>query len=326
MLTPSDIYLILVIAIVLALIWHVLVGDHKSNYPHLKQINRSIKAIHHQLPPALIRSFSESVDPTKIFNPSERDPVIATNKLAIQLIRYLKLPYCRVFVSFKAGLPCAGRVELTSSNDYFVELKSQHKNNPIEIAGIIAHEITHILLYRERLWFPIELENELLTDTTSAYLGVGWLTLNAYSAFTTIGASSSKTIHVEHKLGYLTPAEFGYVLGKRALWFKEQSGQFLTSPAAKRAFKKGFRKACAAYNQAPLEDRSLLASWLYHWNLYIHQKQRLSALKLGGANYKFEAEKIVFDCPACSQKLRLPIQKTVTATCSNCKSQLKCKT
>jgi DNA-directed RNA polymerase subunit RPC12/RpoP len=36
--------------------------------------------------------------------------------------------------------------------------------------------------------------------------------------------------------------------------------------------------------------------------------------------------KVVFECPACSQKLRLPIKKKTEARCGACQSFFKCQT
>lgn len=73
-----------------------------------------------------------------------------------------------------------GRVELTPENEYLVELHTRYKEDPRDVAAILAHEITHVFLYRAGLWLPNEYDNEILTDTASTYLGVGWLGLNAF--------------------------------------------------------------------------------------------------------------------------------------------------
>jgi hypothetical protein len=64
-------------------------------------------------------------------------------------------------------------VELSQSNEFFVELQSQHRFAAKAIAAILAHEVAHIFLHRCGVRFPDEFENEVLTDTTAVYVGFG---------------------------------------------------------------------------------------------------------------------------------------------------------
>ena len=154
-----------------------------------------------------------------------------------------------------------GRVELTPENEYLVELHTRYKEDPRDVAAILAHEITHVFLYRAGLWLPNEYDNEILTDTASTYLGVGWLGLNAFrvteSQQPSVNPGQVYIQWKEERLGYLTPEEFGYVLGKRAITFQENMDGLITSSAARKAFQNGFHKAKSEYRQPPLKSAVL---------------------------------------------------------------------
>ena len=79
-------------------------------------------------------------------------------------------------------------------------------------------------LHRLDLSLPGTRDNEILTDTAAAYLGAGWLLLDAYREH---GPFSQK-------LGYLTPEEFGYVLAQRAAVLRRGPGAVVHQPAGVR--------------------------------------------------------------------------------------------
>ncbi|MBD1908886.1 hypothetical protein H6F53_25930 [Trichocoleus sp. FACHB-832] len=305
-------------------------------YPNLERVKASIKALYKHFSLQDIYSFSSSISPKEISMTCREDPVITAHRLAGVIVRHLKLPEGSILVSYRKSLKHAGQVELTPENEYLVELNARYKENQQDIAAILSHEITHVFLYRAGLLFPNNYDNEILTDTASVYLGIGWLILNAYRLKETQESNSFGQSYIryqEEQLGYLRPEEFGYVLGKRTINFKEQVNGFLTSSAAKEAFQRGFQRARMEYQRPPMKNCGLLKRMLYRWN----QRRIVSASRSGDLKglsrpfegYQFDVSdeiKVVFECPVCSQKLRLPIYKNILANCSICQSSFKCKT
>jgi hypothetical protein len=233
-----------------------------------------------------------------------------------------------------------GRVELTPEDDYLVDLQTKYRNNHRDIAAVLAHEVTHVFLHRHGIRFPDTLENELLTDTAAVYLGVGWLCLNAYRVtvdrqerYISPNMREVRTTTTEERLGYLTSDEFGYVLGKRSLAFGETVDSSITSQAARSALVKGSKLAVGDHRSAPVVGCSWWRRWGYSWNrryiLNVHRKSGLTGLSRRFGGYQFEvmdSMRVIFECPVCSQKLRLPTEKRVVARCSVCETTIDCST
>ena len=306
-------------------------------YPNLERVRKSLKLLYKHFPNHTLHSFTKSILPRDISIKSEEDPVIAAHRVAGAIVRHFNLPQGSILVNYRQSMEHPGRVELTPENEYLVELHTRYKEDPRDVAAILAHEITHVFLYRAGLWLPNEYDNEILTDTASTYLGVGWLGLNAFRVTESQQPSVNPgQVHIqwkEERLGYLTPEEFGYVLGKRAITFQENMDGLITSSAARKAFQKGFHKAKSEYRQPPLKKCSFAKRVLYWWNQkYIRKLNRTSGLEglsRSFAEYQFDVSdevKVVFECPVCSQKLRLPVKKNIQARCRVCQSSFECKT
>jgi hypothetical protein len=259
--------------------------------------------------------------------------------LAGNIARHLQLPTGCIIVNFRE-MKEPGRVELTAKDPYIVDVHSRYKINHRDIAAILAHEITHVFLHRHGIGFPNTEEDEILTDTTSVFLGVGWLGLNAYRVTKDRqvrgGWFSPREVRVtttEERLGYLTPSEFGYVLAKRSLAFKERSDRLLTSRAAVQAYRNGAQYARREYRCPPLSR----CGWLDRVKYYSNRRNIRRANGLRGLNgmsrhfrgYRFDfsdAMRVIFGCPECGQELRLPTDKSVQARCPVCKTSFECKT
>ena len=307
-----------------------------GTYPNLERIKTSIKALYKHFSSQNIHSFSPSISPDKISIITGEDPVITAHRLASTIVSYLKLPEASILVNYRASLENPGQVELTLENEYLVELNARYKYNQCDIAAILAHEITHVFLYRAGLFFSNTYDNEILTDTASVYLGIGWLNLNAYRFTQTTQINSwgqEYILYQEERLGYLTPEEFGYVLGKRSINFKESMDGLITSYAARKAFQRGFKRAKLEYRLPPMKNCDSIARLLYRWNkkriVSGHQDENIKNLSFSFDGYQFDISKgikIVFECPVCSQKLRLPVNmKNIVAHCSVCQSSFNCE-
>jgi hypothetical protein len=272
--------------------------------------------------------------------PSNEDTIIAVQRIASNIAQHLHLPVGSILVNFRPSLQHAGQVELTSEDDYLVELHTRYRDDDRDIPAILAHELTHVFLHRAGLRFPITHDNEILTDTTAVYMGIGWMCLNAYrktvehhqsSMGATLGQVNTATR--EEKLGYLTPEEFGYVLAKRCLALNEKVDHLLTSTARK-AYKNGLRMAIADYKRAPLSrcgfGKRILYLWHRRYIQNVSKKSRLNGSSREFNGYRFDVSetiKVAFDCPVCFQKLRVPIAKgKIAVQCSVCGTALNCRT
>lgn len=142
----------------------------------------------------------------------------------------------------------AGRVTLGAwqRDEYFVEIDSWIVARRRDLGAVLAHELTHVFLQHHDLRY----EDEILTDTTAVYLDVGWPLLNAYRAGYAYSYSDPDTY--SQRLGYLSPEEYGYILGRRAIRFGEDPLPLLTSIDGQRAYKQGYAPALCDWDVPPL--------------------------------------------------------------------------
>ncbi|MEC4020273.1 hypothetical protein [Streptomyces sp. H27-D2] len=293
-------------------------------FPHLETVRAAVTALYKRLSYDTVQTFSASVVPADVAFADHDDLHLGVQRVAKAMVRHLRLPDARVIVSFRDMLH-AGNVELAAGPEYFIELNSRFKTHREDIGAALAHEVTHVYLHRLGLAFPGTRDNEILTDTAAAYLGAGWLLLDAYRQ----SATSSQ------KLGYLTPEEFGYVLAKRAQLFGEDPAIWFTSPQAYEAYVKGRDRALRDERQPPLTAAGRAGPRRY-------AKERRSAQNAqrdGGAavalapsadgGYAFEGRaplRVSFPCPTCHQRIRVPVQGRMRARCALCRTVLDCDT
>jgi hypothetical protein len=135
------------------------------------------------------------------------DPAIRTQNLARRLAQHYHIKLSTIVVSFNSALPVPARIEISSSLDFFIELRSEYRDKPRAIMAILAREIAHIFLHQAGIRFHPEFENEVLTDTTAAYLGCATTLLNGTQTTCTnvktnfLGTSIENTIR---HFGYIT--------------------------------------------------------------------------------------------------------------------------
>ncbi|MEV8479589.1 hypothetical protein [Streptomyces sp. NPDC051173] len=280
-------------------------------FPHLDTVHAAITALYKRLSYDTVHSFAASVLPVDVAFSDDENPYLGVQRVAGAMVRHLRLPDARMIVSFRE-MRHAGSVELAAGPEYFIELNSRFKTHRKDIGAALAHEVMHVYLHRLDLGFPGTRDNEILTDTAAAYLGSGWLLLDAYRE------SSVST----QKLGYLTPEEFGYVLAKRALAFGEDPAPWFTSPQAYDAYVKGVARARRDGQRPPLAAAGRLGRHRY-------ARDRRSAHSSPAGGYAFEGHdplRVSFPCPTCHQRLRVPVQGRLRARCGLCGSVLDCDT
>jgi len=82
-----------------------------------------------------------------------------------------------------------GNIDLsTSGNEVFIEIDNQTMQFPDAISATLCHEVCHKWLQYHGIASPIEIENEILTDITTVFLGLGKIMLNG-----------SKVMNVRHE-------------------------------------------------------------------------------------------------------------------------------
>ncbi|GGV50818.1 hypothetical protein GCM10010277_45760 [Streptomyces longisporoflavus] len=307
-------------------------GPVVHGYPHLETVRSAITALYKRLSYDTVHTFETSIAPADVAFSDQDDLHLGVQRVAREMVRHLRLPDARVIVSFRE-MEHAANVELTAGPEYFIELNDRFRTHRRDIGAALAHEIMHVYLHRLDLAFSGTRDNEILTDTATAYLGAGWLLLDAYRE----DSASSQ------KLGYLTPEEFGYVLAKRAFAFGEAPETWFTSPQAYSAYTKGLAQARRDEQQPPLTA----AGWAGRRR---YAKDRRYALEhgSGGAGpgsrdgaYSFSREsggvprgpsggsvplRVSFPCPTCRQRIRLPVRGRMRARCTLCRSVLECDT
>ncbi|MGW2653529.1 hypothetical protein ACWC1D_07685 [Streptomyces sp. NPDC001478] len=297
-------------------------GPHGSpvvhGFPHLDTVRSAITALYRRLSPDGVRRFAPSLAPVEAAFADTDDLHLGAQRVARAMVRHFRLPDARVIVAFRS-MEHAGSVELAAGPEYFVELNDRFRTHRRDIGAALSHEVTHVLLHRLGLEFPGTRDNEILTDTAAAYLGAGWLLLDAFRQ----DAVSSQ------KLGYLTPEEFGYVLAKRAMAFDEDPSPWFTSPQAYTAYTEGRARALRESAQPPLTA----AGWAGR-RRYAKDRRHAQDHPGGGSSlgvpYAFEAGadglRVAFACPTCHQRNRVPVRGRVRARCALCRTVLDCTT
>lgn len=287
-------------------------------FPHLDTVRSAITALYRRLSADGVQQFAPSLAPAEAAFADTDDLHLGAQRVARAMVRHFRLPDARMIVAFRS-MEHAGSVELAAGPEYFVELNDRFRTHRRDIGAALSHEVTHVLLHRLGLEFPGTRDNEILTDTAAAYLGAGWLLLDAFRE----DAVSSQ------KLGYLTPEEFGYVLAKRAEAFDEDPSPWFTSPQAYTAYTEGRALALRERARPPLTA----AGWAGRRR---YAKDRRYAQDHPGAAaspdvpYAFEAGadglRVAFACPTCHQRNRVPVRGRVRARCALCRTVLDCTT
>ncbi|MFI1163742.1 hypothetical protein ACH4UM_09030 [Streptomyces sp. NPDC020801] len=293
-------------------------GPVEHGYPHLETVRASITALYKRLSYDTVQTFATSVAPADVAFCDTDDLYLGAQRVARELVRHYRLPDARLIVGFRE-MKHAANVELAAGPEYFVELNDRFRTHRRDIGAALAHEVTHVYLHRLDLSFPGTRDNEILTDTTAAYLGAGWLLLDAFREH---GAASQK-------LGYLTPEEFGYVLAKRALLFGEDPSTWFTSPQAYEAYVRGMAQAHQDGQQPPLTA----AGWAGR-RRYARDRRHAQAhgpFAHPGVPYSFttagqEPLRVSFPCPTCRQRIRVPVRGRMRARCALCRTVLECDT
>ncbi|MYS35355.1 hypothetical protein K388_02364 [Streptomyces sp. KhCrAH-43] len=290
----------------------------EHGFPHLDTVRSAITALYRRLSVDGVERYAASLAPVEAAFADADDLHLGAQRVARAMVRHYRLPDARMIVAFRS-MEHAGSVELAAGPEYFVELNDRFRTHRRDIGAALSHEVAHVLLHRLGLEFPGTRDNEILTDTTAAYLGAGWLLLDAFR----------EDAVTSQKLGYLTPEEFGYVLAKRAMLFGEDPSPWFTSPQAYTAYTEGRARALRDTEQPPLTA----AGWAGR-RRYARDRRYASehpgAGVAPGVPYAFEAGgdglRVAFSCPTCLQRNRVAVRGRVRVRCALCRAVLDCTT
>ena len=239
----------------------------------------------------------------------ETDPILFTIDLTSYIVDKINLPKGEIIPSFVSLNNCAGSVELSHNNVYFVKIDICYKNNKDAIAGILAHEISHVWLYKYNLYnYFSELytntnDNERLTDLISIFLGMGVLVLNTINLKVEADTDDiirdlrfKKYKEIKH---YLTFEEIGY-----AMWL------FIREKVKND------------------EELSKLKNYINSNGLFLLNKYE-NLIKKREKLYCFNKQigSFIIICKKCFQKLRIPAFKNIIIVkCPICDSEFSVNT
>lgn len=288
-------------------------------FDHLNVVLKSIHELYRAFGAEKLKSFASDFVLGTSADEVRTDPIIGTQHLARRIAGHYRLPVTTVIVSYSSSLLPPGRVELSQSNEFFVELQSQYSGDPKPVAAILAHEVAHILLYRCGVRFPDQFENEVLTDTTAVYLGFGPTILNA--ATETKNYLPNKVVQTRtHHFGYLSLDEFGYIQAKRDDLFGRNSDTSIDPGLPKSGFGFGRRRLNTERKKRPYAPPALprVSSFIERVRKKLSPRPPQPARPQTGTS-------LTFPCACCSQDLRIPLLgKQLTVRCPVCDSRLTC--
>jgi hypothetical protein len=280
----------------------------RSSFPNLQTIRRSISHLYSKFGAEFVEGFRTDFNASSDNPRYKGDGLLATQKLASDIVSHFHIPSTTVLVTYSRSLKPPGRVELSSSNEVFVELQEQYRGNFNAVLGILAHEIAHIVLHKSGIEFSATQENEILTDTTAALFGMGVSILNATIDDTEYGYNYSRTRY-QH-FGYLTPSEFGYIVARRDYIYQRDSSKAIRLEKLVAAYNTGKQQLLREHSARPFRKRP------FYQRLF-HKRPSNSAFQL--------SDDIIFPCPRCCKSLRIPsLYKTLAAKCPVCHSSYTC--
>ena len=286
-------------------------------FPHLETVRAALTALYRRLPYETLRGWDASVPPAEVALADDEELHPGVERVAAALVDHYRLPRARILVTFRE-MTHAATVELAQGPEYVVELNSRFRSHRRDIGAALAHEVAHILLHRLDLRVGNLAEDEILTDTVAAYLGAGWLLLDAFR----------QDALTSQKLGYLTPEEFGYVLAKRAALHGEDPSVWFTSPQAYEAYVRGRALAERDERRPPLRTAGRGDRLRYAADRRLVLAGRRPGTK-PRAGYLLDAgppPRVTFRCPTCLARLRLPLSGPLRARCGVCRRVLECDT
>jgi len=279
-----------------------------SEFKHIRLIQKALHAIHSVMKASDIREDWPSFKVPEIKYPDRSEEIIFIQKIATLIAAHYRLSNKTFIVNFNSNLDAAARVEISRSDQIFIEYNHTGQINMVDLWPTMAHEIAHIFLEQIGIRFSETLHNEILTDTATIYLGFGALYLSAQRKEIT-GFSKTHTTYSNKRLGYISPQEMGYVLAHRDFIRGEYSATAIHSETGSEGYSDGRDLFIEELSSRPYIKRFWINRFIY---------------KLGW-QHKSDMEGISFPCLICTQYIRIPaLHKTLNVSCPNCKDKILC--
>ena len=300
-------------------------------FHHIESIHASIRALYGKLGNAKIMTFNHDFKNPELMVKFRQDSAYV-QQLARVIAEHYQLLVRTISVSFKDLQDKAAKINPSVSSDFAIDINPKAIEDSNELLAVLAHEVTHIFLYRIGLSLEDTEQNEILTDTTATYLGLGNIILNAYS-LRHKEIDKKTTICTTRFFGYLEPIEYGYIIAKRAKKFNCDPAPFLNSEAHT-AFYTGLGVLESEYRFPPLQGSSAFAKLRYLWHRRCATKKGCNSLafhkdyghSLGYAFENREGVHVIFQCRSCLQLLRIPaFRDLISVHCPRCESTYQCK-
>ncbi len=244
------------------------------------------------------------------------DPVISVQRLARTVARAFGFEPNTIVVAFRSDLAAAAQVEY-GPDGFLIDIQQQFSEQPREIIAILAHEVAHIFLGEHGIAPDNRFDNEVLTDLAAVLWGFGETMISTYKSEFNV-SESGRWGRAVTDLGYLTPDECAYALSK----VEDVRGiRKRAAPDAQRAYQVGQRRARAEAESPPLQAAPLWRRLAYRVRRGLVKRNPASRWTKA-EHYRFENHKVRFNCPRCTQPMRLPTDKKGDATCPNCRVKL----
>jgi len=135
----------------------------------------------------------------KLESGDESDLWHVASSIAMHL-RIILVPTVRYDWGLKMEPEVAGQIRRDFYPDY-IQIPFFYVGKKYSVGGILAHELTHALLFSRGVSLVDSNENEFFTDLTAVFVGLGKLLLNGY-------------LDEGGGLGYLSPELIAYCLKK----------------------------------------------------------------------------------------------------------------
>lgn len=151
----------------------------------------------------------------KMMNPEPLYGEQDVNRIASNISDFLGFFHKPVSVVFSSKEPNIGGNIVEEADMVFIEINNTIMNRR-SIIAVLAHEIMHHYLNNKDIRIENELENEILTDVATIYVGLGKLCLNGIYTVTKYMVGNKEYIHTQNT-GYLDRRCFNFayfVIGK----------------------------------------------------------------------------------------------------------------
>jgi len=141
---------------------------------------------------------------------------LSIQDLAKEIAKFIGLHGFTFIVSIaKQKEKVGGQIDLsTGGTDVFITIDPDFMNSSDALAAVVCHEVCHKWLQVKQIKLPIEMENEILTDITTVFLGLGKIMLNGCKT-TNIRhepiENGTRTITNTTTCGYLDRSQFAFI-------------------------------------------------------------------------------------------------------------------